>query len=852
VSIAEITRTETGERSRLLRVDSCDVALDLTRGGEVFGSVSVITFRCTEPGASTYVDLIAKDVHEIVLNGEPVDPAGAYSGGRIELTGLAASNELRIIADCVYQSDGSGLHRAVDSADDRVYTYTNFEPAEARKVFANFEQPDLKAAFTFHVTAPGHWTVLSNQPAPEPEPAGEGGGAGEKTAVWHFAETPRISTYLTVVVAGEYRRVTDVHTTPGGQVIPLGLACRASLAGHLDAGDMFAVTKQGFDFYERLFGTSYPFAKYDQVFVPDFAAGAMENVACVTFSEQFLFRSKVTDLMYETRAMVILHEMAHMWFGDLVTMKWWDDLWLNESFAEYCAYLASAEATRFTDAWTTFANLRKAVGYMQDKMPSTHPIAADVPTLTAAIANFDGISYAKGASVLKQLVAHVGRGSFFDGIQHYLAEHSWANATLADLMRALTASSGKSLAGWSRAWLETAGPNTLRPEFEVGADGAFTSFTVLQEAPAEHPTLRPHHIAIGLYNRAGGALTRTTRVEVDVAGARTPVPELAGAAQPDLVLLNDDDLGYALVRFDPRSLATLTEAIGEFTDSLPRAVCWSAAIDMVQEAELSLPAFVRLVAGGMGSEPSVSVLQSLHMLTARLLRSMADPAWVGEGKQQLATAAAGLLQSAEPGSDHQLAWAQLLAWTATTPDQLDLLAGLLDGSAEVPGLTVDTELRWALLERLATAGRAGDEQIDAELERDATDAGKRHAAAARAAVPDAEHKEAAWTLLAESDGLGVEAVIEVTRGFNQPEHAELLAPYAERYLATLPAIWLSRGEVFRNLLGQLMFPYPAVSPELVERLDAFLAEDRDPGLARVVIEARDRVQRALRSRALPT
>ncbi|HTZ22769.1 MAG TPA: aminopeptidase N [Streptosporangiaceae bacterium] len=844
MSIAEITRTETGERSRLLRVDTCDVALDLTRGGELFGSVSVIRFRCAEPGASTYVDLIAKDVHEIVLNGERVDPGAAYAGGRIELAGLAESNELRVVADCAYQSDGSGLHRSVDSADDRVYTYTNFEPADARKVFANFEQPDLKAAFTFHVTAPAHWTVLSNQPAPEPEPASEG------VSVWRFPATPRISTYLTAVAAGEYRLVTDTHTTPGSQVIPLGLACRASLAGHLDAGDVFAVTKQGFDFYEQLFGTGYPFAKYDQVFVPEMA-GAMENVACVTVGEQFLFRSKVTDLMYEMRAMVILHEMAHMWFGDLVTMKWWDDLWLNESFAEYCAYLSSAEATRFTGAWTTFANLRKAAGYMQDKMPSTHPIAADVPTLTAAVANFDGISYAKGASVLKQLVAHVGRGSFFDGIQHYLAEHGWANATLADLLTALTASSGKSLAEWSRAWLETAGPNTLRPQFEVDAEGAFTSFAVLQEAPAEHPTLRPHHIAIGLYSRGGGALTRTGRVEVDVAGARTPVPELTGAAQPDLILLNDDDLGYALVRFDPRSLATLTGAIGEFTDSLARAVCWSAAIDMVQEAELSLPAFVRLLAAGMGSEPSVSVLQSLHMLTARLLRSMADPAWVSEGKQQLATAAVALLRSAEPGSDHQLAWAQLLAWTAATPDQLDLLAGLLDGSAEVPGLAVDAELRWALLERLATVGRAGDAEIDAELERDATDAGRRHAAAVRAAVPDAEHKEAAWALLAERDDLGLEGVIEVTRGFNQPEHEELLAPYAERYLAALPAIWSSRSEFFRNVLGQLMFPYPAVSPELVERLDAFLAEDRDPGLARVVIEARDRVQRALRSRALP-
>src|SRR5580692_6756635 len=846
--IAEITRAETSVRARLLRVDSYDVTLDLTRGDKVFGSVSVIRFGCREPGATSYVDLIAASVHEITLNGVPVDVDGAVQGarGRITLPPLAAENVLRVAADCRYSGDGTGLHRAVDPADGKVYTYTKFEPAYARRVYANFEQPDLKALFTFHVTAPAHWTVLSNQPAPEPVPAERAG-----SSVWHFPPTPLISTYLSAVAAGEYRLVQASHTTPGGQMVPLGIACRASLAAHLEADEIFAITRQGLDFYPGLFQGDFPFAKYDQVFVPDYSVGATENVGCVVISDELLFRSRVTSGLHELRTMVILHEMAHMWFGNLVTMKWWDDLWLNESFAEFCGTLASAEATRFGDAWTTFCAGRKTWGYMQDRLPSTHPIAADVPTLTQALANFDGISYAKGASVLRQLLALLGRPAFENGIRGYLAEHAWGNATLADLLAALEQSAGASLGSWSRAWLQTAGPNTLRPEFEVGADGAFTSFAVLQEAPAEHPTLRPHHIAIGLYNRADGALTRTRRVEVDVDGARTPVPELIGAPQPDLVLLNDDDLGYALVRFDPRSLATLTDGIGEFTDSLARAVCWSAAVDMVGEAELSLPAFVRLLASGMGSEPSVSVLQSLHMLTARLLRSMADPAWVGEGKQQLATAAVGLLRSAEPGSGHQLAWAQLLAWTATAPDQLDLLAGLLDGSAEVPGLAVDTELRWALLERLAATGRAGDAEIDAELERDATDAGRRHAAAARAAVPDAEHKETAWVLLAESDDLGIEGVIEVSRGFNQPEHAELLAPYADRYLETLPAIWSSRGEFFRPVLGQLMFPYPAVSPELVERLDAFLAEDRDAGLARIVIEARDRVQRALRSRALP-
>ena len=850
--VAEITASQTRERARLLHVDDYDITLDLTRGAEVFGSTSVIRFGCRQPGASTYADLVARTVQEITLNGVAIDPAEAYADGRIALTGLAQRNELWVVAECAYASTGAGLARSVDSSDGKVYLYTSFEPAEARGVYANFEQPDLKAAFTFHIIAPAHWTVLSNQPAPRPEPAGEREGTGEAIGMWHFPATPPISTYLTAVAAGEYHLVTDSHTTPGGQVIPLGLACRASLAEHLEPGDMFAITKLGLDFYERLFGTGYPFEKYDQVMVPEYP-GAVENVGCVVIGEQFLFRSKVTDAMYELRAMVILHEMAHMWFGDLVTMRWWNDLWLNESFAEFCGFLATAEATRFTGAWTTFCNGRKAFAYLQDQLPSTHPVATNVETLTEATANFDGISYAKGASVLKQLAAYVGRRSFFAGINGYLTEYGWANATLADLLQALTASSGRDLTDWSRAWLETAGPNTLRSEFEVDASGAFTSFAVLQEAPQQHPTLRPHHIAIGLYRLADGALRRTKRVELDVTGPRTAVPELVGVAQPDLILLNDDDLDYALIRFDPRSLTTVTESIGAFTDSLPRALCWSAAIDMVREAEMPLPAFIRMLAGGMGHEPSVSVLDDLRRVTERLLVTMADPAWVPEGRRQLATAAMPLLRSAKPGSDHQLVWAQLLTRTAVTPDQLDLLAGLLDGSAEVPGLAVDTELRWALLGRLAATGRAGDPEIDAELERDATDDGRRHAAACRAAVPDAAHKAAAWALLAESEDLGIQGAVEVVSGFAQPEHVHLLAPYTERYFAALPGIWSSRADLFRIILGQVLFPYYAASPQLIERIDAFLAaEDRDPGLTRLIVERRDIVQRALRSRALPT
>ncbi|MGO9082126.1 MAG: aminopeptidase N [Streptosporangiaceae bacterium] len=855
MTAAEITRSETAERARLLRVESYDIWLDLTRGDEVFSSQSVIRFTCREPGAPSYADLVAGEVREITLNGVPLDPASC-ADGRIPLPGLADRNELRVLADCPYSRDGTALHRAVDSADGKVYLYTSFEPADARRVYANFEQPDLKAAFTFHVTAPAHWTVLSNQPAPEPEPVpGSGdagpGGSAPPAAVWHFPPTPRISTYLTAVAAGEYHLQRTSHTTADGQVIPLGVACRASLAGYLEADDIFLVTRQGFDYYTALFGTPYPFGKYDQVFVPGFFSGAMENVGCVTISEQMLFRSKVTDMMYELRAIVILHEMAHMWFGNLVTMKWWDDLWLNESFAEFCATLACAEATRFTGAWTTFSNSRKTWGYMQDQLPSTHPVAADVATLTEAVANFDGISYAKGASVLRQLAAYAGLDAFFTGIGAYFAEHGWANATLADLLRAVEAASGTQLASWSRDWLQTAGPNTLRSEFEAGPDGAFTSFAVLQEAPPEHPTLRPHHIAIGLYQRSGGVLARTSRVEVEVTGPRTPVPELTGLAQPDLVLLNDGDLGYVLVRFDPRSLVTVTGAIGEFTDSLARAVCWTAAVDMVQHAEMSLPAFVTMLAGGMASEPSVSVLQILHMVAAQLLRQAADPAWVPEGQRQLAAAAQRLLAAAEPGGDHQLAWAELLAWTASTPEQLDLLASLLDGRAEMPGLSVDAELRWSLLRRLAATGQAGDAQVDAELERDPTDAGRRHAVACRAAMPDAAQKAAAWELLTGGTELSSEFIIEVTQAFAQPEQADLLAPYTQRYFDALPGLWAARADMPRILLGQMLFPYWAASPQLLAQIDAFLGRgDLDPGLRRLIVERRDIVDRALRSRAL--
>jgi aminopeptidase N len=841
----EMTRTTAAERAELVRVGPCDVALDLTRGDEQFRSTSVIRFSCARPGAASYADLRADRVHEIILNGRRLDPEQVCADGRIALAGLEESNELRVTADFRYTGDGSALHRSVDPADGKIYLYTNL--AQAGRVFACFEQADLKAEFTVRVTAPAPWTVMSNQP---------GAGATQLDggrAVWNFPATPRISPGAVAVIAGGYQVIRGTHTMPDGRVIPLGLACRASLAGQLDGDDLLDVARTGLDYYLALLGVDFPFGKYDQVFVPQLPAGAIEQPGCVTVSEWFLFRSKVTDVMHENRTRVLLHEMAHSWFGDLVTSLWWDDLWLNEAFAELCAILATAEATRFTGAWTTFGASSKGQAYLEDQQPSAHPVATEAETLTEALGNYDAISYSKGTAVLRQLVAYLGRDEFFAGIRAYLIQHSWGNATLADLLRALENSSGKDLSDWSRAWLRTAGPNTLRPDFDLNEHGEFSTFAVRQEAPAQSPVLRPHRITIGLYQRAGAALTRTYRTETEIAGPRTEVAGLRGLPQPDLILLNDTDLDYAIVRFDDRSLRTLTGSIGDLTDSVARTVCWNAVLDMAQQAELSPPALVRILATWMGREQSISVLQAVLLWQALpVLWQMAGPDWLPAAREILATAATPLLLAAEPGSDWQLAWAQLLASTAVTPGQQDLLTGLLDGTAGIPGLAVDADLRWALLLRLASTGRAGDTRIDAELELDPSGQGRRQALACRAAIPDAAHKAEAWRLLTGSDELGFDDLMAVCPAFNQGDQAGVLAPYAAEYFARMPGIWASRGGAAGALLGKALFPYATASPELLRQIDAFMAGSAPtPGLARIVTECRDMVEKALRARALP-
>ncbi|GBQ00020.1 aminopeptidase N [Streptomyces spongiicola] len=845
-----LTREEAQARARLITVDSYEIDLDLTgaQEGGTYRSATTVRFDSAEHGAETFIDLVAPAVHEVVLNGRPQDVAAVFRDSRIALRHLhEGPNELTVVADCAYTNTGEGLHRFVDPVDRQAYLYTQFEVPDARRVFANFEQPDLKATFRFTVRAPEGWSVVSNSPTPEP-----------RDNVWHFEPTPRISTYITALIVGPYHSVHSSYEKDG-QSVPLGIYCRPSLAEFLDADAIFEVTRQGFDWFQEKFDYAYPFAKYDQLFVPEFNAGAMENAGAVTIRDQYVFRSKVTDAAYETRAETILHELAHMWFGDLVTMEWWNDLWLNESFATYTSVACQAHApgSKWPHAWTTFANSMKTWAYRQDQLPSTHPIMAEIGDLDDVLVNFDGITYAKGASVLKQLVAYVGTDEFFRGVQAYFKRHAFGNTRLTDLLTALEETSGRDLKTWSGAWLETAGINVLRPVVDTDAAGTITSFAVKQEAPAlpagakGEPVLRPHRIAIGAYDLDGaGRLVRTHRVELDVDGEFTAVPELVGKPRPAVVLLNDDDLTYAKVRLDEESLRTVTEHLGDFTDSLPRALCWASAWDMTRDGELPARDYLSLVLSGIGRESDIGVVQSLHRQVKLALDLYAAPQWRETGLTRWTDATLAHLRAADPGSDHQLAWARAFAATARTPQQLDLLQALLEDRDSVEGLAVDTELRWAFVERLAATGVYDEEEIAAELERDRTAAGERHAATARAARPTPEAKAEAWESVVGSGELPNAVQEAVIGGFVQTDQRELLAPYTEKYFAAVKGVWESRSHEIAQQIAVGLYPALQVSGQTLDATDGWLdSAGPNAALRRLVLESRAGVERALKARA---
>jgi len=542
--------------------------------------------------------------------------------------------------------------------------------------------------------------------------------------------------------------------------------------------------------------------------------------------------------------------MAHMWFGDLVTMRWWDDLWLNESFATWAGTLAQAEATRWTSAWTTFAQLYKSWAYRQDQLPSTHPIAANIPDIHAVEVNFDGITYAKGAAVLKQLVAYVGRENFLDGVRKYFGAHAWGNATLADLLSALEQTSGRDLASWSREWLQTAGVNTLRPSYSLDSGGRFTEFAVEQEAAESHPLLRSHRIAIGLYDRTEAGLSRRLRVETDVAGPRTVIGELAGQPRPDLVLVNDDDLTYAKIRLDDHSLQTLIEnSIGLFTESLPAALCWAAAWDMCRDGEMAARDYVRLVLSGISSVADISVVQTLLRQAGTAARRFADPGWQETGLALMASALRDMLQTAPAGSDAQLAYVRAFAGVASSAEDLALVAELLEGSVRLDGLTVDTDLRWALLARLVSRGRAGAAEIDDELARDATDAGERHAATCRAAIPTTEAKQETWQTLIAGE-LTIAMFRAALGGFVDLDHPELMEPYRDDYFEVVGDIWRTWSSAMAQDFVSTAYLVGALSAETVAATDDYIDRAAPPAaLRRLLIEGRDDVLRALRCQA---
>ncbi|MDA3023273.1 MAG: aminopeptidase N [Actinomycetota bacterium] len=851
---ANLTRDEAAARAAVLDVTRTVVHLDLSHDD---GSVDIRTFRARstihivlrEEG-STFLDLDAESVEHVSVDGVECATDG-FTGTRVLLADLTAGMHVIEVGSTMrYSRDGRGLHRFVDPTDGVVYLHSQFEPFHALQVFACFDQPDLKTVFELSVDAPAGWVVVSNEPTLS---APEEGSAGR----WEFARTPRISTYLTAIIGGGYVSTASSFDRPDGSSVPLRLFVRRSLAEHLEADELFAVTRAGLEYFERVFDR-YPFSKYDQLFVPEFSAGAMENPGCVTFTEAYVFRSRVTDMVRERRAETVLHEMAHMWFGDLVTMRWWDDLWLNESFATFMSVLAMVEGTRWQDAWVTFLDAEKTWAKLQDQLPSTHPIADEMPDVESVHQNFDGITYAKGASVLRQLVAWVGQEEFLAGCRDYFAQHAWGNTTLSDFLGALERSSGRELSAWRDEWLRTTGVNLLTPEIEVAEDGTYGSVRIAQSDPAplwrpegHAPILRRHRLAVGVYDLDGNRLVRRERVELDVQGAMTQVEGLTGVRAGDLLLLNDDDLTFARIALDERSLTTATAHLSGFVDPMPRAMVWSAAWDMLRDALLPASSFVALVVHNLAHDEQVGVLQRLLMRATAAAERYAASQHRDRLRAALRDQARAALSRCEAGGDHQLAWFRHWASLASQPENLTLLSELLDGVEHFPGLSVDTDLRWAIVVALAHAGRADDALIDDELARDDTDLGQRQAMTARASRPEVTAKTWARSLLRDDADLSHTLARQLWAGFGPLDQVDLAVRYLSDFPADLDHVWETRTLDFAIEFAAGMFPHAAVDAGLIEMTDEILARtDLSKPLRRVILEQRDTVVRTSRARAV--
>ena len=842
-----LTRDEATARAAVLHVTAYEIDLDLTTGPQTFRTVTTVTFGAT-PGADTWIDFVGESVQAVTLNGRSLDPAQVFADSRIALPGLAADNTLVVDATGRYTNSGEGLHRSVDPVDGEVYLYSQFEVPDARRVYAVFEQPDLKATFAFTVTVPEHWIVLSN------EPVATRTLAGEDRTTWTFPPTPRISSYITAVCAGPYVGVTDSFAGRGAQ-IPLGVYARKSLAEYVDHDNILDCTKAGIGFLEEEFDMPFPFSKYDQIFVPEYNAGAMENAGCVTITDIYVFRGQAPEPLVERRALTILHELAHMWFGDLVTMQWWDDLWLNESFAEWASSEAQVEVTRWHDAWTTFHTHEKTWAYQQDQQSDTHPVYADMRDLHDIAVNFDGITYAKGGSILKQLVAYVGRDAFRTGLRAYFRKHAWGNTTMSDLFAEFEAASGRDLSDWAQRWLRTAGVNTLTIEVETDADDVITSATMVQTAIADFPTLRPHRLRIGRYDLRDGRLVRVGSDEVDIDGPRSPLPALVGQRRPDLLLPNDDDLTYAKIQLDKRSFDTALTHAATMTYPLARSLITGSLWEMVRTANLAPSVFLDYLLRAIPIEDHPTSLRTL-LLTTKQIPSMllATLDWYTPMADRSAARARALdvvrtaLDAAPAGSDQQLQLLMSYAGLVTEEADTARLAAALDGDSAFPGLHIDQDLRWTLLFGLSAAGAASDEQIARELERDPSVAGHEKALSCRAARPALAAKEEAWALAFDADTLTNAAIEHLGKGFRRANDPQgLLTPFVERYHAMLEPIVASRSHAIAERCVKYFYPLDLASVELRDRTRRWLDEHpkANAGLRRLVIEQLSFVETAV-------
>ncbi len=834
-----ITQIEAQDRAKHLSIHSYDVVLKIIPGKETFYSKSTVKFACNEPGIGTFIDAPARRVISTTLNGIAVDVSN-FDGESIFLKNLAAENELIIELDSIFSKNGEGLQYSVDPSDNEVYLYSQCAPALTRHMYACFDQPDLKATFTLMATVPNHWEAISNSPVESKITSGD-------FTTWKFLPTARISTYITAFIAGPYHHVHDEYI--GEKKIPLGIYCRKSLAQHLDHEKIFTVTKQGFKYFEKVFGLAYPFEKYDQIAVVDYNWGAMENVGAVTFKEDlFVYRSRVTERLYKYRANTILHEMSHMWFGNMVTMQWWNDVWLNESFAEWASYTATQECTEYKDIWTEFNTRRKTWAMRQDQLSSTHPIAQDVKDIDTANNNFDGITYAKGASVLMQFVAYVGRENFMRGLQKYFAKHAYKNTTLADLLIEMEATSGRDLTAWSATWLETAGVNTLRPSLKV-VDGVYTAVGIIQEAPtmpAGSTELRPHRMAIGLYDLRHGVILRRRSVDLDVTGALTQVPELIGEKVADLVLLNDGDMTYAKIRFDEGSLETLKNHLGKIGDSLARALCSSAAWDMLCDAEISASDFVDIALAGLPGETDITVVSQITERLATAVDQYAHESVRDSLRTRVANGLESLMNSAEPTSDHQLQFVRSFATLANTAEQNNRISEVLAGPLK--GLKLDADLRWHLLCSLAERGLVTRSQLDDEFRKDPSTLGELSHLHAIAALPTAEDKAKAWAEIA-SEATSNADRVALINGFNRPLHNDLIESYVDKYFELVLEMSQRKSLEATTRFAQYAFPMFITTQATLDKANFWLdvtAKEATPGLRRLVAEGRDALARALK------